>query len=485
MKTEPLFDLINSLTMSEKRFFKIFSQRHVIGETNQYLLLFDFIDNNTPMSTELLEKQGFVKNLSAEKNYLYRLILKSLNAYYFEFSFKMKVQNTIISAEILAYKGLENQALKLLDKAEKLANEAELYSHVLTIKQTQFEILSKISHYDQAITILYENNPIIQKQFNLIDVQKQTTDLYNLRQKQGGIRTKDELDELNRFVTTQQKDGFDSKKSLLFQTSLNISYSHAIKDFESELNNLFKIIELYEENPFLIEYSTKGYVSSIYNLANTYRNLNKLDLAVSTLNRLDQLSNNRLIATSKQLSSYAFYLSNNLRLFIYILQNKFDLAQEHYLLIKNDYHLHENNIEKTVVYEHLMLIIRIQIELKNYKLALKYSNIIINDTSYNQREDILSFIRLLNLVIHFELKNDLTIDYLSNSALNYLKRRQRLFKTEKEIINFIKKYTLVNNDGLKKMNEKLIQLKQDPYEANMYRFFDFQKWVESKIKSKY
>ena len=485
MKNEPLFDLIHSLTMSEKRFFKIFSQRHVIGETNQYLLLFDFIDGNFPVSNELLEKQDFVKNLSAEKNYLYRMILKSLNAYYFEFSFKMKIQNMIISAEILAYKGLEQQALKLLDKAEKFANEAELYSHVLTIKQTQFEVLSKISNYTDAIKNLENTASIIKKQSNLIDIQNRTTNLYNLRQKQGGIRSNDDLNDINNLVETQQKEGFDSKKSLLFQTSLNISYTHAVKEFNSELILLQNIIELYETHPFLIEYSTKGYISSVYNLANTYRNLNQFNNSLETLNKLDGLSENKLISTSKQLSAYTFYLSNNLRLFIYIIQNNFELAQKHYSQINTEYHLHETNIEKTVVYEHLILIIRIQMELKNYKLALKYSNIIINDTNYNHREDILSFIRLLNLVVHFELKNDLTIDYLSNSALNYLKRRQRLFKTEKEIINFIKKYTLVNNDGLKKMNEKLIQLKQDPYEANMYRFFDFQKWVESKIKSKY
>lgn len=483
MKKEPLFDLIDSLTMSEKRFFKIFSQRHVIGETNQYLLLFDFIDNNIETSNETLENQDFVKNLSAEKNYLYRLILKSLNAYYFEFSYKMKVQNSIISAEILAYKGLEKQALKLLEKAEKLANEAELYSHVLTIKQSEFEILSKINNYTQANNVLKENNPIIEKQLKLIETQELTTNVYNLRQKQGGIRSKEDLKELNQLVEYQNKEGFDSKKSLLFQTSLNISYTHAIKDFESELDYLFKIIKLYKENTFLIEYSTKGYLSSVYNLANTYRNLNLLDKAIDTLDDLDKLSSNKLISTSKQLSAYLFYLSNNLRLYIYIIQNKFDLAQKHYNNIKNEYHLHETNIEKTVVYEHLILIIRIQMELKNFKLALKYSNIIINDTTYNYREDILSFIRLLNLVIHFELKNDLTIDYLSNSALNYLKRRQRLFKTEKEIINFIKKFTLINNDALKKINNKLIELKKDPFEANMYRFYDFQKWAASKIKS--
>ena len=76
MKQEPLFDLINSLTMSEKRFFKIFSKRHIIGDKNEYSLLFDFIDKETGLTNQKLLDQPFVKNVSAEKNYLYRLILR-------------------------------------------------------------------------------------------------------------------------------------------------------------------------------------------------------------------------------------------------------------------------------------------------------------------------------------------------------------------------------------------------------------------------
>lgn len=481
MKLEPLFDLINSLTMSEKRFFKIFSQRHVIGETNQYLLLFDFIDSNFPMNNEVLEKQDFVKNLSAEKNYLYRLILKSLNSYYFEFSYKMKVQNMIISSEILAYKGLEIQALKLLEKAEKLAEEAELYAVLLTIKQTQFETLSKINRYGKAQELLKENDSIIQKQVNLIDIQTKTTHLYEIRQKQGAIRTSEELDDINKLVESQYLQGFDSKKSSLFQFSLNVSYSHAIKDFESELKHLKDIIGLYENNTFLIEYSVKGYVSSLYNLANTYRNINDFDNALKVLNKIDVVKSDKLISTSKSVSAYLFYLSNNLRLFIFILKNEYKKALQHYESIKVEYDSHDKNIDTTVVYEHLILIIRILMEQKIYKPALQYSNVIINDTTYNKREDILSFIRLLNLVIHFELKNDLTIDYLSSSAFNYLKRRQRLFKTEKEIISFIKKYGLEKKIQLIKINENLKELKKDPFEKSMFNFFDFQKWVESKL----
>ena len=481
MKKEPLFDLIDALTMSEKRFFKIFSQRHVIGGENQYLQLFNFIDNELKVTNEALVKQPFVKNISAEKNYLYRLILKSLNAYYYEFSNKMKIQNLINNAEILAYKGLEYQALKILEKAKEIAEIAELFTHSLTIEQTKFEILSKLTKYDDANIHLDHTLIDLEKFKALLSVQKLTTQVYSARQKKGTIRSKDELMTLNKLITAQQKKGYDSLKTALFQNSLSITQAHASKDFKKEIDLLHSIIALYENNQFLMEYSVKGYISSVYNLANTYRNLNDYKKSLKTLEKLEDLKNNKLIANSKSLSAYIFFLSNSLKLLIYILNQDINLAYKLYLTIKKEYNQHAKSIDKSVVYEHYILLTSILIRKNEYKEALKFSNLIINDTTYKNRADILSFIRLLNLVIHFELKNDLIIDSLSTAAKSYLKKRKRLFKTEYEVINFIQKHGIVKNVNLKKINERLMLLKAEPIEKIMFTVFDFQKWVENKI----
>lgn len=39
-----LYELIRSLTKSEKRYFKIYASRHTIGEKNNGIKIFDFID---------------------------------------------------------------------------------------------------------------------------------------------------------------------------------------------------------------------------------------------------------------------------------------------------------------------------------------------------------------------------------------------------------------------------------------------------------
>ncbi|MBK6611564.1 MAG: hypothetical protein IPG29_11960 [Sphingobacteriales bacterium] len=65
-KSEPLFDLIKSLTKSEKRFFKIYSSRHVIGNENNYVKLFDAI-NQQPIYNETALLQRFKNTKICQK----------------------------------------------------------------------------------------------------------------------------------------------------------------------------------------------------------------------------------------------------------------------------------------------------------------------------------------------------------------------------------------------------------------------------------
>jgi hypothetical protein len=482
MKKEPLFDLINSLTMSEKRFFKIFSQRHVIGEENQYLELFHFIDNANELDNSILLKQAFVKNISAEKNYLYRLILKSLNVYYYEYSYKMKIQNYISNAEILTYKGLDIQALKLIHKAEKLAIDSELFAQLITLKQIEFEIHSKLNDYENALLAIDSIEKYQYKNDNFSRLQKDVTSLYKKRQEQGGIRTDKDIAELEQLILNMNNLPNNANKHLLLEGSLTVVYANSKKNYKKGLREIQKIIDLYENKYFLMEYSIKGYLSSIYNLANTYRNLNEFNKSIIALDKLDQMREHKLVLGSKYLSAYIFFISNNLRLLIYILEKEFDLAYKRHEQIKNDYADWETNIGKQFYFEHLVLITRILLEKKQYKQAIHYSNIVINDTSFKQRGDILSYIRLLNLITHFELNNDFSIEYFSISTKNYLKKKKRLFKTEELIIKFLIKHSSQNQKALHKICYQLKAMKTDPMEMVMFNLFDFYEWAKNQTK---
>ncbi len=98
-----LFDLIQSLTKSEKRFFKLHSALQS-GEKN-YLRIFDAVDKQKAYDEEAIKKQfakeTFIRHFPSEKNHLYKLVLKALRAYHAESSVTGVLKQHINNIEIL------------------------------------------------------------------------------------------------------------------------------------------------------------------------------------------------------------------------------------------------------------------------------------------------------------------------------------------------------------------------------------------------
>lgn len=134
---EDLFKLVKSLSRSEKRYFKIYASQHVVGRQSNYLRLFDAIDRQEEYDEGALKKrfrkEKFVKHLPSEKNYLFRLIMKSLRAYQRESSVTVNLSELILESDILQQKGLYARSDKVLNKAEKIAREAEQHWVLLEI----------------------------------------------------------------------------------------------------------------------------------------------------------------------------------------------------------------------------------------------------------------------------------------------------------------------------------------------------------------
>jgi len=121
LKTD-LFRLIQSLSKSEKRFLKLYAGRHVTGNSNNYIELFNAIAGMTNYDKQQLRAKfagrAFIKNLRFTKHYLYRLILKSLEHYHADKTEGFRLRSLITQSELLLEKGLTVQVGQLLKKAE-------------------------------------------------------------------------------------------------------------------------------------------------------------------------------------------------------------------------------------------------------------------------------------------------------------------------------------------------------------------------------
>src|SRR6056297_1783608 len=112
-----------------------------------------------------------------------------------------------------------------------------------------------------------------------------------------------------------------------------------------------------------------------------------------------------------------------------------------------------------------------------------------NEVNIDQSEDIHCFAQLLNLIIHLELGNKDLIPYTLKSTSRYLETRNRVYKFETAMLQFIGNALKADDDeDLKGTYQSFLDavypLRDDPFESTAFEYFDFISWAESKIEEK-
>src|SRR5690349_13059370 len=113
--SDDLYLLIRSMSKSEKRHFKLFASFHA-GD-KKYLRLFDAMDKLKEYDEKKLkqsfEGERFLKQFSVAKNYLYKLVMKSLGMFQRGKTRSSELRDLLDQVEVLYKKGLYEQATKL------------------------------------------------------------------------------------------------------------------------------------------------------------------------------------------------------------------------------------------------------------------------------------------------------------------------------------------------------------------------------------
>ena len=141
--SDDLFELIKSLTHSEKRYFKLISSKSVAD--NLYVKLFDAMDAQIVYDEvhikEQFKGQKFVKQIHVLKNYLYNILLKSLAAYHNEKSEVSHVLEMLQFIEVLFEKGFYGQCKKMVKRAQKICLDGELLMIEYNINEWELKLL--------------------------------------------------------------------------------------------------------------------------------------------------------------------------------------------------------------------------------------------------------------------------------------------------------------------------------------------------------
>ncbi len=483
MAKTKLFDLISSLSMSEKRFFKLFSERHVIGSENEYVLLFDLIDKMSSYDDSEVKNAPFVKNASAEKNYLYRLILKSLNSFHAQNSTKNKIYNSLVSIEILFQKGLYDQSLELIEKTKKLAKDNELFKQLLSLNEIEQEVLLKSLKYKDALNEMEKEQETINQVLELRDIGMLTTKAYYENLTIGIARSEKQLEQYKQLLISQKRrKGSLSKRAELHKLSFQMTYDMIAGKHQQVINKSSSMIAFYEKHPYLIEYTPVGYVSVNFIYGAALRQNKMFKDGYEQIYKLEEIANQIVVKKSQKAHAFAVFYKHILYHQLLYLEKRYSDGLKLYAQTKEEIGTHINFIEKPQLYDLYFQLAKLFFMLGKHDLSLDYTNLILNDTSFKDRDDFSIGIRLFNIITHFELGNEFTSEYLSRSSVAYFRRKNKLYKTEKIILSFLQNYAKYEFDGsLVNKGKEILQsfntLKKHPFEKGAFRFFAFDQWI--------
>ena len=102
------------------------------------------------------------------------------------------------------------------------------------------------------------------------------------------------------------------------------------------------------------------------------------------------------------------------------------------------------------------------------------------------RTDIQCYARLLHLISHYELGNDMIIESQVKSVYRFMSNMKNLSSVETSIFAFLRKVFSLSkkemNEHLQILFDELKPLENNPLEARSFLYLDILAWLESKLK---
>jgi tetratricopeptide (TPR) repeat protein len=489
-----LYKLIKSLSKSEKRFFKLSSSLQS-GDKN-YLKIFDFIEGQGKYDEDALKEEfkseTFVKHLPSEKNHLYKLILKSLRSYYSEQSISSILKQEIKNVEILYNKALYKECEKFVVRAKEVARDHEKFYYWFELLSWEKKLLEEAyesGEFSRNLDeLIEEEEMVIAKLRNLAEYQVIYSKINLIFRSGGFTRNENErkvvegiadyhlIKGKNTAISTRASSMCYYIKGLCAATNRNFDDSYIFFN---------KTREILDKNPNIKSDSGQRYVLTLSHLLRCYIDGKDFVKAQALINDLRGLEGTKGF-NSTDITVRIFTITYNLELALFHAMGEFQKSVD---LTPKIEALEEQFGDKVSKEQEILLTYNkahSYFGVGDYKKALYYINLVLNDNEQNLRQDIYSFARLFNLVLHFELENYDFLEYIIKSTNRYFSKQERDFEVETVCIKHIRKLSkiLSQNERIAvfvAMKEELDMLLQDHNEKVVLEYFNITAWVESKI----
>ena len=491
-----LFVLINSLSKSEKRQFKLYVNRLGDNTDAKFLLLFNLLDKMSEYDEEEILKSNIVTKLQLSnlKAHLYKQILISLRMNPVNQNIRIQIREQLDFATILYHKGLYKQSLKILDKTKLIAlehDEKNIAYEIVELEkviESQYITRSIVGRADElAIQAkeLSQQNVIASKLSNL------SLQLYSIMLKSGYAKSKEEMQEISTYFNNQLPNyqiedlGFREK---LWLYKAHLWHSFLIQDFLACYRYSNKWVNLFNEYQQMIFLNPVWYIKGNTYLLECLYLIKHKSYIKEVLEKLETTIALDAFPKNDNLTTLHFLCYYNSKFNLHFLEGNFEggmyLVEEVLKNLKKN----EDRIDEHHTMVFYYKIASMYFGAGNNKKCIEYLKKIIDNKNLSMREDLMCFARVLSLVAHYEAGMDYLLEVQLKSTYKFLIKMNDLHEVQREMIKFLKNLGSIFPSELKsefkKLHARLIVFESHPYEKRAFLYLDVISWLESKIENK-
>ena len=493
MTVTSLVKLVNSLSSSEKRYFKLHSQLQ--SGNKEYLLLFELLDQNKkqdiPAIKKAFQQKEPRKSWDNTCTYLGSVLLDSLVRAKKEKDVFFDLLHQIQAVKVLTERSLDDEAFKQIKKLRQRA--AQLQQHWIEYYCCRYELNYYADNNfptltdDQLIRLQMKGKDVL-RNLNHIHDHASLYELLKFRLIHAGkIVSEEGKKKLNDLMLSEMvlvsgkaKSFASQKLHLLFQSF----FFTDIGDYHSAAKSFYKLNELLENNQAFLDNPPLDYLSSLNGIVDSLRML-KNDSEVSYyLNKIKSLDQ----AFFPEFFRYLVRKTYCIQQIVTLLHSeKMGEAMAFVKDIPADVFGNYPMVDEEKQSELYFYCSLVHFSNRDFKNGHLFLSEIMNRVKLSPHLLISKAVRLLNIVIYFEKRDLLHLEYEIRSYKRFF-TQARLLRTEKLLFKVLLSSTahgrlrLMKNEQRKITNELDLVVK-DRYELQLLKYFDFAGWTRLKIEA--
>jgi hypothetical protein len=495
-RPESLFNLINSLTKSEKWHFKVHANRLNKSGNKLFVEVFDTIGGQKEYDEkEIAAIKGVrLAQIPNIKQNLYKQVLASLSN-----SSVMAQENVVTRyvehAKFLYNKCLYSDCLIIIEKAKKAARENFQLVMLLELLELEKSAILQTSsdnisaRIEQLITEIAEVARQIQNINRFSNLSVRLTAFY---QHVGFIRNSDDLKNVREYYAANFPVFTMRQLSPLELLYLHITisaYYFFVQDLKNGYKYAKKCLQVFDDHPALIKAKTELYIKALNNLLVAQNKLYLYSEFRETHHRLVSLKRQKQVILTENLQLNLFKAIYIHEINRHFMLGEFKSGTRIVNALEKELMNFIPKLNRNTVMTFYYKIACLYFGNYQFRIAVKWLNKIINEKATDLREDLQSFARILRLICYFELNDAEMINYNIRATYRFLQKKQSFVRYQQLIMNFLR--TIKKTDTqlktisrFKELKNNMQKLENKRFEKRAFIYFDIVSWLESKIENR-